>query len=166
MVIVVMGVSGVGKTTVGQLLATTQGWQFIDADDLHPEANRQKMANGQPLTDADRWPWLALVREQISAALAQNRSLVLACSALRAEYRNYLAVDQQVHFVHLVGDPTLIQERLQQRSNHFMPSSLLTSQLATLEMPSNALTLTVDTEPKTLVESIQQWMLDLTTPTS
>lgn len=166
MVIVVMGVSGVGKTTVGQLLATTQGWQFIDADDLHPEANRQKMANGQPLTDADRWPWLALVREQISRALAQNRSLVLACSALRAEYRDYLTVDQQVHFVHLVGDPALIQARLQQRSNHFMPSSLLASQLATLEMPSNALTLTVDTEPKTLVESIQQWMLDLTTPTS
>lgn len=166
MVIVVMGVSGVGKTTVGQLLATAQTWQFIDADDLHPEANRQKMANGQPLTDADRWPWLALVREQISSALAQNRSLVLACSALRTEYRDYLAVDQQVHFVHLIGDPTLIQARLQQRSNHFMPSSLLASQLATLEMPSNALTLTVDAEPKTLVESIQRWMLDLTTPTS
>lgn len=166
MVIVVMGVSGVGKTTVGQLLATAQGWQFIDADDLHPESNRQKMANGQPLTDEDRWPWLALVREQISLALAQNHSLVLACSALRTEYRDYLAVDQQVYFVHLVGDPALIQARLQQRSNHFMPTSLLASQLATLEMPSNALTLTVDAEPKTLVESIQQWMLDLTTPTS
>ena len=106
------------------------------------------------------------MREQISAVLAQNCSLVLACSALRAEYRDYLAVDQQVHFVHLVGDPALIQARLQQRSNHFMPSSLLASQLATLEMPSNALTLTVDAEPKTLVESIQRWMLDLTTPTS
>ncbi|XSG73812.1 gluconokinase [Herpetosiphon llansteffanensis] len=161
MVIVVMGVSGVGKTTIGQQLAAVQAWQFIDADDLHPEANRQKMASGQPLTDADRWPWLALVRQQIEAACEQNRSLVLACSALRAEYRAYLQINQQVHFVHLVGDPALIQARLQKRSNHFMPSSLLTSQLATLEMPSNALTLNVDAEPNTLVGSIQQWILGL-----
>ncbi|KPL85922.1 gluconokinase [Herpetosiphon geysericola] len=161
MVIVVMGVSGVGKTTIGQQLAAAQAWHFIDADDLHPEANRQKMASGQPLTDADRWPWLALVRQQIEAACSQNQSLVLACSALRADYRAYLQINQQVHFVHLVGDPGLIQARLQQRSNHFMPSSLLTSQLATLEIPSNALTLNVDAEPSTLVERIQQWILGL-----
>ncbi len=161
MVIVIMGVSGVGKTTVGQLLAAVQNWQFIDADDLHPEANRQKMASGQPLTDDDRWPWLALVRAQIQAACDQHRSLVLACSALRAEYRDYLQLNQQVHFVHLIGDPSLIQARLQQRSNHFMPSSLLVSQLATLEMPRNALTLTVDTEPEALVGSIQRWIRSL-----
>ncbi len=129
--LVVMGVSGCGKSSLGAALAQAMGWPFQDADDLHPPANRQKMAAGQPLTDADRWPWLDLV----GAALAENGAGVMACSALRRSYRDRLrlATKDRLAFLHLTAPFDLIAARLAQRQGHFMPPALLASQWATLE---------------------------------
>jgi len=127
--IVVMGVSGCGKSTVGQLLAQKLSARFIDGDDLHPESNKAKMAAGNPLNDDDRWPWLALVGQ----ALAEGQTVV-ACSALKRVYRErILAAAPQTKFVHLSGSREVLEQRLGARSGHFMPASLLDSQLATLE---------------------------------
>ena len=128
---VVMGVSGVGKTRTGSLLAEALGGSFIEGDDLHPDSNRARMAAGQPLTDEDRWPWL----DRVGAALAQpDPPAVAACSALRRRYRDRLRdrVPGLV-FLHLVGDPALVRTRLDARQGHFMPPTLLQSQYGTLE---------------------------------
>ena len=130
--IVVMGVSGCGKSSVGQALAEALGARFIDGDDLHPEANKAKMAAGIPLNDEDRWPWLA----EVSAALAESNTVV-ACSALKRVYRErILAAAPGTFFVHLHGTRQLLAQRMNARPNHFMPVSLLDSQLNTLELLS------------------------------
>jgi len=127
--IVVMGVSGCGKSTVGQLLADQFGARFIDGDDLHPAANKAKMAAGTPLNDDDRWPWLALVGQTLAEG-----DTVVACSALKRVYRErILAAAPNTKFVHLAGSREVLEQRLGARSGHFMPASLLDSQLATLE---------------------------------
>ncbi|MFM5967830.1 MAG: gluconokinase [Micrococcales bacterium] len=127
--IVVMGVSGCGKSTVGQQLAKALGARFIDGDDLHPDANKAKMAAGIPLDDADRWPWLDLVAEEL-----RQDNTVVACSALKVAYRERIrALAEGTYFVHLHGTKELLAQRLGARTNHFMPSSLLESQLTTLE---------------------------------
>jgi gluconokinase len=150
--VVVMGVSGAGKTTVGQALARRLGWRFIEGDTLHPEANREKLARGEPLTDADRAPWLERVRDAIHSALAQGENVVCACSALKGAYRQVLG--EGLRFVLLEGSPKLLRERLAQRKGHFANPSLLSSQLATLEPPGNALRLDVADSPEALVEEI------------
>ncbi len=130
--IVVMGVSGSGKSTVGAALAASLGIPFADADDLHPEANVERMAAGHPLTDEDRWPWLALVGEALAAA--SGTGLVMACSALRRAYRDAIrASAPDAMFVHLDPPRALLEERMRVRTGHYMPASLLESQLATLE---------------------------------
>lgn len=134
-VLVVMGVSGSGKTTVATALAELLGWDFQEGDDLHPEANRRKMARGIPLTDDDRWPWLDRIAEWISAKLRAGEPGIVTCSALRQRYRDRLAADGVV-FVFLHGSRELIDDRLSRRAGHFMPESLLDSQLRTLEAPS------------------------------
>ena len=129
--VVVMGVSGSGKTTVGIELAALLGVPFVDADDLHPAANVAKMAAGHPLHDLDREPWLRLVGEQLGQAPA---GLVVACSALKRSYREtLLAAAPGLRFLYLSADPALLVERMSQRTGHFMPATLLDSQLATLE---------------------------------
>ena len=137
-----MGVSGCGKSSLGAALATTLALPFTDADDLHPAANRAKMAAGQPLTDADRWPWL----QAVGAVLASNAGVV-ACSALRRAYRDRLRdAAGPVQFLHLVAPREVIAERLAARRGHFMPLALLDSQLATLEplAPAEGWTLNVN----------------------
>ena len=130
--VIVMGVSGSGKSSVGLLLAKQLGVPFRDADDLHPAANVAKMAAGHPLTDADRWPWLARVGSELAAA--EPNGLVIACSALKRSYRDAIrAVEPAVRFVHLSGSRDLLVSRMAGREGHFMPLSLLDSQLATLE---------------------------------
>ena len=135
-VIVMMGVAGVGKTAVGQALAARLGWRFADADDFHPPANVAKMQRGEGLTDADRAPWLAELRGFVEQHLLDDASLVLACSALKVHYRNVLCVDaERVRFVWLDAPPSVLAQRLQDRSGHYAGAALLPSQLATLEPP-------------------------------
>lgn len=142
-VIIVMGVSGAGKTTVGQALARAPGWAFYEGDDFHPPRNIEKMAAGQPLTDDDRAPWLAALRQLIDHALARGEPAVVACSALRHQYRKKLTPEGQqresVAFVFLDVPVTVLRQRLRERQGHFMTDKLLDSQLATLEPPRNAL---------------------------
>ena len=131
--VVVMGVSGCGKSTVGALAAQDLGGTFLDGDALHPQANIDKMAAGQPLDDGDREPWLREIGERLASA-APGETLVIACSALKRSYRDLIrAAAPQTVFVHLHGSRALLQERMEDRPGHFMPASLLDSQLATLE---------------------------------
>jgi gluconokinase len=133
-VVVVMGVSGVGKTTVARELARRLGWSHAEGDDFHPEANVAKMHAGTPLTDEDRWPWLRGIGAWISGEVAAGRSAVVTCSALRRPYRDLLREGRPaVRFCHLVASPELISARLAERTGHYLPPSLLPSQLATLE---------------------------------
>jgi len=133
-VIIVMGVSGSGKTTVGEGISSIMGWAFAEGDEFHPQANVDKMASGQPLTDEDRWPWLRLIGDWISEKVAAGESAVVACSALRRAYRDLLREGRpEVRFCHVSADAGLIKVRMEQRKGHYMPASLLPSQLATLE---------------------------------
>jgi gluconokinase len=155
--IVVMGVSGSGKSTIGALLATRLRLPFIDGDDLHPQANKQKMAAGIPLDDADRAPWLNIV----AAALAGTPT-VIACSALKHRYRDRLRVGlPDLRFIYLTGMSSLLAERLRTRSHEFMPPELLESQLAILEPPGsdeNALTIDIQLSPEAIVDCAVRWL--------
>jgi gluconokinase len=148
--LVVMGVAGCGKTTLGQALAARLGAGFVDADDLHPAENVTKMSAGQPLTDADRWPWLDLV----AVALRDRAPVVVACSALRRAYRDRLRTAGDVRFLHLAAAQEVIADRLAARQGHFMPPGLLASQYATLEHPGpdEALVLDAALTPEALVQ--------------
>jgi gluconokinase len=154
MIAVLMGVSGVGKTTLGRLLAAELGWPFLDADDFHPPANVEKMKSGRPLTDADREPWLAALAAAIRERLARGESAVLACSALKEAYRERLRVDPCVRFVFLKADPEVLRRRLEQRKGHYFPPHLLASQLADLEEPEDALEVDVTDPPEVVVPRI------------
>jgi gluconokinase len=139
MIIALMGVSGSGKSTVGEALASALGWRFLDADEFHPPANVAKMRAGMPLTDEDREPWLARIASELRAILARGESGVLACSALREVYRHRIASAGDVRFVYLAGDQATIAARLASRQHRYMPPTLLASQFATLEEPADAL---------------------------
>ena len=132
--LVVMGVSGVGKSSVAHALVARTGWTFQEGDDLHPEANRAKMAAGHPLDDDDRWPWLRRIADWIGDQEAAGKGAVVTCSALKRSYRDLLCAGHpSVRFVHLVADDAVLTERLTHRRGHFMPAALLRSQLDTLE---------------------------------
>jgi len=139
MILVLMGVCGCGKTTVGEALAAALGWPFFDADDFHPPANVAKMASGHPLDDADRWPWLDRIADEMRHILARSGHAVLACSALKEAYRVRLKRAGDVRIVYLKGDEATIAARLAARQHKYMPASLLASQFAALEEPTDAL---------------------------
>ena len=142
--IIVMGVSGCGKSSVGKLLAEKLGWDFYDADDFHPSINVKKMADGIPLDDSDRAPWLALLHELISSSLKQNQPGVLACSALKERYRQQLIEgNENVQLVYLKGSYDLIWSRMSTRREHYMQPEMLQSQFDALEEPVNALTMDI-----------------------
>ncbi len=157
MVILIMGVSGCGKTTVGKRVARLLNIPFLDADDLHPAANIQKMEKGLPLTDEDRVPWLKKVAEKM-AKLEGQGSGVVACSALKERYRQVLTSDSSfpILLVYLKGTRDVLYRRLRQRKDHFMPPNLLDSQLKTLEEPRNALTLSIELTPEIICNRIIQ----------
>ncbi len=161
MIVVLMGVSGSGKTTIGTLLAQRAGAVFADADDYHPLANKQKMAAGKPLNDADREPWLAELNRLMLGWFASGASGVLACSALKAKYRETLAwgmPKRAMSFVLLDGSRELIAERLAAREHEYMNPNLLDSQLKTLELPADALTIVNDRAPEVIVDEILKHM--------
>lgn len=155
MVIVLMGVSGSGKTTVGRGLADELGWKFYDGDDFHPRSNVEKMARGVPLNDEDRAPWLDSLRELIESCLARGEDAVLACSALKRSYRERLLIDARVRLVYLKGDYELLEDRLEGRHGHFMKPEMLDSQLAALEEPRRGLTVDVSPPPEKIIETIR-----------
>lgn len=138
MIVVLMGVCGCGKTTVGRTLGAQLQWPFLDADDFHPEVSVARMRAGIALTDDDRWPWLDRLATEMAAINARGAHAVLACSALKEAYRDRLARAGDVRFVYLKGDRATIAPRLAARPGHYMPASLLDSQLATLEEPATA----------------------------
>jgi gluconokinase len=158
MIVVLMGVSGSGKSTIGAALAAALGWRLIDADDLHPPRNVAKMAAGIPLTDDDRWPWLDRIVDTLRRTTAEGANVILACSALKQRYRDRLAQAGDVRFVHLRGDPQTIAARLATRHHRYMPAALLQSQFATLEAPSDAIdvdiTMSVDAQVAAIIEAL------------
>jgi gluconokinase len=158
MIVVLMGVTGSGKTTVGRLLARELGWTFLDADDFHPASNIEKMRRGEPLTDADRRPWLEALRRRVDEACARGENVVLACSALKHAYQDYLQHDVvgQVHYVHLRGSGTLIRERLAARKGHFMNPELLHSQFEALEPSDDAVQIDVSPPPEVIAADIRR----------
>jgi gluconokinase len=156
MVVIVMGVTGAGKTTVGSLLASQMGWGFADADSFHSPANKAKMQQGVPLTDADRIPWLQALRDAISHWIAEGRNFVLACSALKRNYRDILRVSPDVRIVYLKGTQDLISSRLKLRHGHFAGESILASQFAALEEPEHAIEIDINSSPDDLVRVIRR----------
>jgi gluconokinase len=153
-VIVLIGVAGSGKTTVGKLLAARLRWPFADADDFHPAANIEKMRSGLPLTDTDRQPWLDRLRSLVESWITPGSNGVLACSALKQAYRDRLQVGNAVRFVHLKMDKELLRQRLQQRPGHYMKAVMLESQLAALEEPTEGLPVDGSKRPDEIVEVI------------
>jgi gluconokinase len=157
-IVIVFGVSGAGKTTIGKLLAQELDWPFHEADDFHSQANIEKMRSGIPLTDEDRWPWLENLRQLIKRSLEAGENAVLACSALKRAYRERLRVSDQVKFVFLHGDYALIEKQLRERRSHFMNPELLRSQFADLEKPKpdeDVITIELGRTPQELVEKIK-----------
>lgn len=156
MVILLMGVSGSGKTTIGCALAESLQWQFVDADGFHPPANVAKMRAGVPLDDADRAPWLAFLHDAIAGWLEARTKVVLACSALKQSYREQLLIGPEVKLVYLRGSHDLIAQRLSQRHEHYMDPNLLPSQFATLEEPRDAIIVDVEADVTNIVARVRK----------
>ena len=156
MIVVIMGVVGAGKTTVGRLLAQQLGWKFADADDYHSAANIEKIRSGIPLNDEDRLPWLQKLRAQIAHWISQKHNAVLACSALKCSYRDQLRAGPGVEFVYLHGSGELIAQRLQARHGHFADDHILASQFADLEEPESGLRVSIAQAPDRIVAEIRQ----------
>jgi gluconokinase len=156
MIVIVMGTTGSGKTTIGNLLAKRMGWEFVDADDFHPPSNVEKMKHGIPLTDADREPWLKALHDKIVEWTAEERSVVLACSALKQSYRDELRASSDVKFVYLKGSYQLFRERVLARKGHFAKQDLLASQFATLEEPTDAIIVDAAPSPEQIVSEVRR----------
>lgn len=159
-----MGASGAGKSSVGRALAAALGWEFLEGDDFHPQANIDKMRGGQPLDDHDRAPWLARLAAELRARLDAGTNAVLACSALKAAYRRALVVDDHVRLVYLRASPELLAQRLAARAGHFMPPSLLASQLEALEPPDDAITVDAGRPVADLVAELRRRLAEPTGP--
>lgn len=155
MIVVITGVTGSGKTTIGKLLATELRWKFYEGDDFHPPVNLEKLRRGEPLDDQDRLPWLTAIRDTIRAAIDRGENAVVACSALKESYRRMLRISPDVIMVHLEADPGLIEKRLKHRTGHFMNPVLVQSQFETLEEPEGALQINAGLAPAEIVCAIR-----------
>jgi gluconokinase len=154
MIVIVMGVTGSGKTTVGTLLAKRLGWDFLDADDFHSAANKAKMQQGIPLTDADRMPWLTAMHTKLVQLDSERRSAVLGCSALKQSYRGLLMAGVEARLVYLKGSYKFIAERLETRKGHFADAHILAGQFADLEEPNNAIVFDIALPASKIIEEI------------
>jgi len=154
MICLVMGVTGSGKSTVGQMLAERLGWMYREADDFHSASNKEKMHKGIPLSEADRLPWLEAMYQELRALNAKGKNVVLACSALREEYRRILMAGLDVKLIYLRGSQELIAERLRQRTHHFAGESILDDQFAVLEEPRDAIIVDITEDPAQIVNEI------------
>ena len=162
MVVVIFGVAGIGKTTVGKLVSNDLRWMFYDADDFHPAANVRKMRGGIPLTDKDRQPWFQKLHDLIERCLANNENAVLACSALKKKYRDQLRVSADVKFIFLRADCERVESQLENRREHFFDRNLLQSQFADLEEPESdedATTVDVIGQPADVAKKIEQKLM-------
>jgi len=155
-IVIIMGTTGAGKTTIGTMLATQINWQFADADTFHPPANIEKMSKGIPLNDADRVPWLAAMRKAILEWIAAGKNLVLACSALKRAYREELRASPEVKIVYLKGSYALFAERIRRRHGHFAGERILAGQFADLEEPADAITIDAAQSPEQIVAEIRK----------
>lgn len=156
MIIIIMGVCGAGKTTVGTLLAQSLGADYHEGDDFHPPANVEKMKSGAPLNDEDRGPWLIAIADAMDRWRKEGRNVVLSCSALKQSYRDMLTAGKgDVRLVYLKGSEELIRARLHKRGGHFMPTALLASQFAALEEPAKAVTMDIGDAPAVIVAAIR-----------
>ena len=156
MIIIIMGVAGSGKTTIGSLLAHELGWDFYDADDFHSESNRAKMSQGIALKDEDRAAWLLSMQELITQSIQLGKSIVLACSALKSSYRKTLSISEHIRFVYLQGTYNQIETRLHKRTGHFMSADMLASQFDILEEPRNTLTIDITQTPQKIIAIIRK----------
>jgi gluconokinase len=156
-IVIVMGVAGSGKTTVGRLLAQQMDWPFFEGDEFHPAANISKMQRGHPLTDADRWPWVFAIRARVQEVIDRRQHAVFTCSALKRAYRDVLRLPG-VRFVYLRGDADAIHQRLKRRTDHFFDRDLLSSQFAVLEEPEKALAISAAESPGAIVRKIVTYL--------
>ena len=156
MIVALMGVSGAGKTTIGELLSERLGWPLLDADDFHPPANIEKMRSGIALTDEDRWPWLDRLNGLLKEKDSNRQSVLLACSALKQKYRDRLAAGcSDLRWVHLKGSFELIESRMTARKGHYMKAGLLESQFAALEEPVDAITADISAAPEAIADAVE-----------
>ena len=156
MIVIIMGTTGAGKTTIGTMLAAQLNWQFADADTFHPPANIDKMSRGIPLNDADRTPWLAAMRKAILEWIVAGKNFVLACSALKRAYREELRPSPEVKMIYLKGDYALFAERIRHRQGHFAGEGILAGQFADLEEPADAITIDAAKSPEEIVAEIRK----------
>ena len=162
MVIVIMGVSGSGKTTIGKKISKSLGWKFYEGDDYHPQKNVEKMSNGIPLNDEDRKPWLQNLSRIIAEMINEKENAVITCSALKKIYRNIIKINDEVKFVYLKSSYDLIKKRMKQRNNHFMKADMLASQFEALEEPEDAISVSIDkSEEQILKEIYKQLKLNI-----
>lgn len=155
MIVILMGVSGAGKTTIGQILTGKLGWPLFDADEFHSAASIEKMRNGIPLEDADRWPWLDRMNAMLREREARGESVLLACSALKQAYRDRLSKGTaELRWIYLKGKFELIRNRLEARKGHYMKAGLLESQFAALEEPEDAISIDIDDSPNSIADTI------------
>jgi gluconokinase len=155
-IVIIMGTTGAGKTTIGTMLASQAKWEFADADTFHPPANIEKMSRGIPLNDADRAPWLAAMRKAILEWIAAGKNVVLACSALKRAYREELRPSPKVKIIYLKGDYALFAERIHHRHGHFAGEGILAGQFADLEEPEDAITIDAAKSPDEIVAEIRR----------
>jgi gluconokinase len=160
MIFIIMGVSGSGKSTIGEAVSSKLGWKYYEGDNFHPAANIEKMKNGIPLNDDDRMPWLNSIRKVIEEAISRHESIIISCSALKEKYRAILKVDDGVGLIYLKGSYDLIKKRMEERTDHFFKPEMLKSQFDALEEPADAVQIDISNSPGMIIKEVLKKITD------